>query len=101
MLLSAGGCAISLGGRVGRLSLLPTAVVVLHGFVLAAIFDWSKAVPVAFYILVTLHAILAVGLSNALVCYGASDPTIYPWGLLLIGAFVLKSLLTWLYVRSG
>jgi len=100
MLLFAGGCAISLGGSVGPLSLLPIAAVVLNGFVLAAIFGWSKAAPVVFYILVALDAILAVGLSIALVSYGSSDPTIYPWGLLLIGAFVLKGVLTWLYVRS-
>ena len=100
MLLFSGGCFILLGGNVGALSLIPLAAAILNGFVLAAIFGWTKAPPVLFYILVVLDIIVAISLGVALVSYGASDPTIYPWGLLLIGGFALKGLLTWLYVKS-
>ena len=100
MLLFSGGCFILLGGNVGALSLIPLGVAILNGFVLAAIFGWTKATPVLFYILVVLDVIVAIGLGVALLSSGASDPTIYPWGLLLIGGFALKGLLTWLYVKS-
>ena len=101
MLLFSGGCFILLGGNVGAVSLIPLGVAILNGFVLAAIFGWSRATPVLFYILVVLDVIVAIGLGVALLSNGASDPTIYPWGLLLIGGFALKGLLTWLYARSA
>jgi hypothetical protein len=100
MLLFSGGCVIALGGNAGILTLLPLGVAILNGLVLAAIFGWAKATPAAFYTLVVLDAIAAVGLAIATFSFGASDPTIYPWGLLLVGGFVLKGLLTWLYVKS-
>jgi hypothetical protein len=100
MLLFSGGCVIFLGGSVGGLSLIPLGVAVLNGFALAAIFGWAKATRAVFYILVVLDAIAVVGLSVAWAAYGANDPTIVPWGLLLIGGFALKGLLTWLHVKS-
>ncbi len=100
MLLFSGGCVIVLGGNVGPLSLLPLAVAVLNGVVLAAVFGWMKASPVAFYSLVVLDAIVVGGVGIALVGFGPAETGIVPLGLLLMAGFALKGLLTWFYVKS-
>ena len=98
--LFSGGCALILGGNVGALALIPAGVFILNGFVLAAIFGFAKVSPVAFYTLVVLDFVVAIGLAIALGVASVNDPLIFPWGYFLIGAFVLKGVLTWIYVRA-
>ena len=101
MVLFAGGCAILAIGYVGPLGLIPLGVVVLNCLVLAVLFGWAKAAPVAFYTLAVLDFIVAIGAPIAAVGLGGSDPTIFPWALLLTGGFALKGGLTWAYVRRS
>jgi hypothetical protein len=100
MVLFSGGCVVMLGGNVGPLSLIPLGVAILNGLVLAVIFGWAKAAPAAFYTLVVLDAIVVLGVGVSLVGFGSGDVSILPLGILLMGGFALKGVLTWLYVKS-
>lgn len=102
MLLFGGGCALTLGGYGGgALVLIPIAVAVFNGLVLAALFGWSEPWRPAFYILAIADVIVAIGTLIAAFSIATSDQSVLPWGLAMAGGFGLKGFLTWRYVAAS
>ncbi len=99
MILFGGGCAVALGGA-GTFSLLPIGIVALNGFVIAALFGWTKPAQPVFYVLAVLDFIVAIGFTIMALGFGGLDQELIIWAGLLIGGFALKGALTWLYIKS-
>jgi hypothetical protein len=103
MLLFGGGCAITLGGfnETGPLILIPIAVAVFNGLVLAALFGWSTPFRPAFYVLIAADVLIAAATLIGTLGFSSGDTSIIPWGLAMALAFGLKGFLTWRYLAES
>jgi hypothetical protein len=101
MVLFSGGCALMFGGNGGSMQLALLVVLALNCAVLAALFGWLAASPGMFYSLAILDFIAAIGFAIAAFSTGSNDQTVVTLGILLVGGFALKGLLTLLYIRAN
>lgn len=100
MALFGGGCALMLGTHMGPLVLLPLAVLLLNGLVLAALWGWRKPFKPAFYVLATADLLIAGGLALATLFTALNDATVLGWGLATIAAFAAKGIATIMVARK-
>lgn len=105
MVLFAGGCALVLfsgSGYSGTFESLPGALIfggiaALNLLVLAALSGKRKPQSWAFYTLAVLDALVVVALGLMWSGFGLGDSGINTLGVILIGGFALKGVLTFLY----
>jgi hypothetical protein len=101
MALFGGGCAlVLLNASVGILILLPLAIFVLNGLILAALWGWKAPWRPAFYILGAIDLLIAIGIGISLFASALTqDPVGFFFGL-AVAAFAIKGILTLVYAKD-
>jgi hypothetical protein len=102
MALFGGGCAlILLNASVGPLLLLPLAIFVLNGLILAALWGWKTPWRPAFYILGTIDLLIAIGIGITIFASALGQDSIAFFFWIAVAAFAIKGILTLAYAKDS
>ncbi len=101
MALFGGGCVlVLLSASAGVVLLLPLAVFVLNGLILAALWGWKTPWRPAFYILGAIDILIAIGIGITVFASALGQDPIAFFFWLAVAAFAMKGILTFAYAKD-